>query len=107
MNETSVQTTVPGRNGGRLLAGGKVGHKGAGGRPPEWFKELCRDMIASPKARKAVTAILGDPDHPHFASMWKAVSERGYGKPEQKIETIHRHYREAVQEVRQGLRLVG
>jgi hypothetical protein len=105
-NETTSQTTfIPGKNGGRLRNGGT--NKGGPGRPPEWFKDLCREMIASPKARAAVKAILGNPDHPHFASMWKAVSERGYGKPEQKIETVHKHYREAIAEVRQGLRLVG
>jgi hypothetical protein len=81
--ENTVPNTVPGKNGGRLRVG-NPGNKG-GGRQPEWFKELCRDMIASPKARKSVTLILANPDHPHFASMWKAVSDRGYGKPEQPI----------------------
>lgn len=80
-----MEASVPGRNGGRLLPGGKHGHKGGSGRPPEWFKELCRDMVSSPKARAAVKAILADPKHPHFAAMWKAVSDRGYGKPEQPI----------------------
>ena len=104
--ENSVPNTVqPGKNGGRLRRG-NPGNKG-GGRLPDEYKAMCRAMVSSPKAQKAVEAILSNPDHPHFASMWKAVTERGYGKLEQKIDAVHRHYREAIEEVRQGLRLVG
>jgi hypothetical protein len=110
-DEISVEITVPRRNGGRLLkAGGKPGrHKGGAGRPPEWFKEICRDMVTSPKARAAAKAILEDSAHPQFSAMWKAVSERGYGKLEQTIEHVRKPYREAVDEMRKqaGLRLVG
>lgn len=37
-----MEATVPGRNGGRLLPGGKPGHKttGAGGRKPDKLREL-------------------------------------------------------------------
>lgn len=107
MSETiSVETSVPGKNGGRLLAGGKKGHKGGSGRPPEWFKAFCCQMITSPKARAAAKAVLENPNHTHYASMWKAVSERGYGKPEAKVDVVVKHYRAAIEEVRTGLRLV-
>ena len=41
--ETSVETSVPGRNGGRLLPGGKKGHKGGGGRPTHAIRQRCAD----------------------------------------------------------------
>jgi hypothetical protein len=83
--ESSVLPTVHGRNGGRLLAGGKKGHKGGGGRPPEEFRELCREMVSSPAALKGVKAILADTKHPHYVSLYKYLADRGYGKPEQPI----------------------
>ncbi len=76
--------TVPARNGGRLLPGGKKGNKG-GGRPPEEFKELCREFVSSAPARRSVKTILADDKHPHFASLWKYLADRGYGKAEQPI----------------------
>lgn len=105
--ENTVENFAPGKNGGRLRVG-NPGNKG-GGRQPEWFKELCRAMVSSPKARAAAKAILEDASHPQFASMWKAVSERGYGKLDQAITVTTKPYREAVDAVRQeaGLRLVG
>ena len=36
---------VPQPNGGALLAGGIVGHRGAGGRPPDAFRALARQLL--------------------------------------------------------------
>jgi len=36
----------PGRNGGRLLAGGVPGHRGAGGRPASKVRDACRKAFA-------------------------------------------------------------
>ncbi len=100
---SEIPSTMPGKNGGKLKRGGT--NAGAG-RPPQWFKDLNAKMICDPKVRKAVATILANPDHPHFAAMWKAVAERGYGKPESKVDVVVKHYREAIDEVRTGLRLV-
>lgn len=75
-------------NGAPLIPGNpgnSGGKKGRSGRTPEWFKEFCRDMISSPKARAAAKTVVENPGHPHYASMWKALSERGYGKPDQNL----------------------
>ena len=81
--------TIPGLNGGRLNAGGTPGNsggkKGRSGRRPEWLREFCDDLLASPKCKAQVKAILADKDHPAFATMWKAVAERAHGKADQNV----------------------
>ena len=61
---------------------GRGPKKGApnAGRPPDKHREWCQAMISKPSCEKAVKAVLADPKHPAFAAMWRAVSERGYGK---------------------------
>jgi hypothetical protein len=76
---------MPGRNGGMLRRGGG-NPKRNGGRPPNWLRQFCDDILASPKCMAEVKAILHDKSHPAFATMWKAVSERAHGKPEQQID---------------------
>jgi hypothetical protein len=61
------------------------GVKGRSGRKPDWLRQFCDDLLASPKCKAAVKAILADKDHPAFAAMWKAVGERGHGKPKQDV----------------------
>lgn len=80
-------TLIPQPNGrGALLSGGVVGNKGGTGRPPNWLKDWCDDLLADPKCQAQVEAVLQDKDHTAFASMWRAVSERAKGKPGQSIE---------------------
>jgi hypothetical protein len=79
----NVDNYVPGRNGGRLNRGGTKGNKG--GRPPEEFKALCRELVSNPAALKGVKAILADTKHPHYVSLYKYLADRGYGKAEQPI----------------------
>ena len=62
------------------------GVKGRSGRKPNWLREFCDDLLASPKCKQQVKEILNDKSHPAFATMWKAVSDRAHGKPEQPIE---------------------
>ena len=84
--ETSVPTSVmPGRFGGTLRRGGG-NPKRTGGRKPDWLREFCDSLLASTKTKAAVKAILADKDHPAFAAMWKAVGERGHGKPSQQVQ---------------------
>lgn len=72
---------VPQPHGGALLAGGVPGHPGAGGRPPDGFKALCRALASGERTVAEVQAILDDRDHPHFMAALKWASEHGYGRP--------------------------
>ena len=72
---------VPQPHGGALLAGGLPGHPGAGGRPPDEFKALCRQLASDERTVAAVQAILDDHEHPHFMAALKWASEHGYGRP--------------------------
>lgn len=76
---------IPGKNGGRLLPGGKPGNKG-GGRTPDEFKALCRALATRDATVAAVTAILSDPTHQHYMSALKWAAEHGYGKPKETVE---------------------
>ncbi|MDP1859505.1 MAG: hypothetical protein Q8K82_12590 [Gemmatimonadaceae bacterium] len=50
-SETLVETVVmPGRNGGTLRRGG-LNPKRNGGRPPDAFKELCRELASNATTR--------------------------------------------------------
>jgi len=88
-DKTAVKTAVSPLSGGRIPLGAHPantgGKKGRSGRRPNWLREFCDDLLASPKCKAEVKAILHDKQHPAFATMWKAVSERAHGKPEQQI----------------------
>lgn len=72
-------------HGGALLSGGIPGHPGTGGRPANWLKEFCDDLLADPKCKAEVRAVLKDRKHPAFSSMWAKVSDRAHGRPVQPI----------------------
>ncbi len=74
--------------GARVPGQGRGPKKGApnAGRPPDKFRDFCRELLATKDADAAVKAILNDESHPAYAAMWKAVSDRGYGKPTQAVE---------------------
>lgn len=67
---------------------GKGPAKGApnAGRPPDKFKELCRELASGQKTIEAVEAILEDQDHAQFMAALKWASEHGYGRPSQPLE---------------------
>lgn len=77
---------IPQPHGGALLSGGVPGNKGGTGRPPNWLKDWCDDLLANPEAKKQVEAILKDRDHSAYASMWKAVADRAHGKPRESVD---------------------
>lgn len=78
---------VPKHGRGKLLTGGKIGHNGKNaGRPPNWLKDWCDDILANPKHKTQVEKILADNSHPAFAVMWRAVADRAAGKPEQSVK---------------------
>lgn len=71
-----------GKYGGRLLTG-NPGNKGGTGRPPDKFKELCRELACS--GAEVAPKILKDVDHPAYLGALKWASEHGYGKPKETL----------------------
>jgi hypothetical protein len=61
------------------------GNKGGTGRPPNWLRDWCDDLLAKPENKEQVELILGDRDHAAYSQMWKAVADRAHGKPAQSI----------------------
>lgn len=75
-------------NGAAIIPGNpgnSGGKKGRSGPKPEWYREYCRGMITAPATRKAVKAILANPNHPHFPGIYKTVVEQGFGKAAQPV----------------------
>lgn len=80
---------VPQPHGGVLVAGaGRGPAKGApnAGRPPEAFKELCRQYACGALTDAGIGTILRNPDHPQYIVALRWVGEHGYGKPTQPVE---------------------
>lgn len=81
--KTPVKAKQP--HGGAILQGGNPGNSG-GGRLPDEFKRMCRELVTRDATWKAVQAILKDPEHSHYMSALKWASEHGYGKPTETVE---------------------
>lgn len=77
---------VPQPHGGALLSGGVPGHIGGGGRPPDEFKKLCRELATRDATIEAVKGILENPAHPAYLGALKWATENGYGKPKESVE---------------------
>lgn len=92
--KTTAPAKVPQPHGGALNAGGTPGNAG-GGRPPNWLKEWCDDLLADADCKKQVEAILKDKGHSAYAAMWRAVADRAHGKPTESVtvtgEVTHKH----------------
>lgn len=78
---------IPQANGrGALLAGGVPGNKGGTGRPPNWLKDWCEELLADETTKEQVRGILNDKAHPAFKAMWSEVASRAFGKPKESLE---------------------
>lgn len=71
---------------GALLSGGLEGNKGGTGRPPNWFKEFCEDLLASPDVKKQMEQVAKDKKHPQFSNLLKLIADRGVGPVPTKVE---------------------
>lgn len=71
---------------GALNSGGTPGNKGGTGRPPDQFKELCRELATAENTIKSIRAILKSRKDPQFMAALRWASEHGYGKPAQPLE---------------------
>lgn len=98
-----------GGNPQNLSKDGNPGHRGAGGRPPKWFKEQCAKIASRPESLKLVEDVLDGkplkvttvvmvengkmvkreglttPDVKDRLAALEWVSDRGFGKPTQPI----------------------
>lgn len=72
-------------HGGALYAGGVPGHRGGPGRPPNEFKRQMAALADRGAQVAAARGVLDNPDHPHWLSAWKFVTEQAYGRPSQPI----------------------
>lgn len=85
----SERKSAPGRpfvsGDPRAGRGPKKGAPNAG-RPRNEHVAWCQSLVSDPRSEEAVKAVLGDKNHPAFATMWKAVADRAYGKAPQSVE---------------------
>lgn len=67
---------------------GKGPEKGApnAGRPPDKFKELCRELATGEKTVAQIRLILKNKKDPQFMAALRWASEHGYGKPAQPVD---------------------
>lgn len=80
---------IPQPHGGAIIPGmGKGPAKGApnAGRPPDAFKELCRELATGEKTVAQLRLILKSKKDPQFMQALRWASEHGYGKPAQPLE---------------------
>lgn len=84
VERVGVGELVPQPHGGAIRRGGT--NKGGSGRPPDAFRQLCRELASRTKTVKSVLAILKNPDHVQFVAALRWATEHGYGKPVQPLE---------------------
>ena len=56
------------------------------GRPKNAYKKWCRRVLENPRTKRAVRSVLHDPESGAFATMYKELAARAYGKPEQPVK---------------------
>jgi hypothetical protein len=89
--ETSARTSValrPQLHGGALNTG-NPGNAG-GGRTPDAFKAMCRELVTREQTLAAVDEILRDKSHPLFMSALNWATNHGYGKAKESLEVSGR-----------------
>ena len=82
--EVMTRGTVPQAHGGALLPGGT----GAGGRPPNAFREECRRALEDADALGRIKAMIENAstrDRDRLTAM-EMLMDRAYGKPMQAVE---------------------
>jgi hypothetical protein len=71
-----------------LRGPGRGPAKGApnAGRPPDEFRAHMRALVSRADVTEALTEVLSDKRHPHFAKAFQMAAEFGYGKAAQSVE---------------------
>lgn len=57
------------------------------GRPPDAFKEMCRDIASRGAQALVAKRVMQNPKHPAFLSALRWATENGYGKAVQPLTT--------------------
>lgn len=79
-------TVIPRHGHGRLLSGGQPGHKGAGGRPQNAYKDWVRELLESDKVRAEVKRVMEDADHPAFNAVFGKLLVYVFGPPKPAVD---------------------
>lgn len=64
----------------------KPGKKGRSGRPSNEFRDWCAKVIRDKRTREQAEGAVRNPESRHYASMFKALAEFGYGRAVQRVE---------------------
>lgn len=96
------------KTGKGFLQVGNPGNKG-GGRHPDEFKAMCRELASSEAVRENVLKILDNPIlyQNLYVGALKWATEHGYGKPKESIDIEHSGEVTVKQEWSFGARKVG
>lgn len=70
------------------------GKPGRSGRKPEEFKRWCGEQLHDKRKRQAISQVLGNADHPHFAKMWIWIASYGADRPPEELTLTVRDRRE-------------
>ena len=86
--ETPVITPATGvlvkqDHGGAIMRGGT---NPGSGRPTNEFRHALRDILTMPEVHAAFMAIITDPSHNQFTSLWKSAAAYAYGRPPQTVK---------------------
>ncbi len=71
---------IPGKNGGKLLAGGKPGNKG-GGRTTNSLKAFLAELRGNPNAHAALQRAALDDTSRNFGNTWRLAADYDEEKP--------------------------
>jgi hypothetical protein len=58
--------------------GNSGGKEGRSGRRSLRFTNMVQKLLLNAGPRRALRKILRNPEHPHFATMWRALRDTGY-----------------------------
>jgi len=82
LGQKLAATVIPVHGNGRLLPGGQPGHRGAGGRPPNSYKDWVKELFESDEARTQIKRIIEDADHPAFSAVFGKLLVYVLGPPQ-------------------------
>lgn len=84
---------IPQPHGGALNARGTPGNRGGklGGRPPDAFKRMMRELASSPEAEARIRGAIKNKLSPDWLPALKFAAEHGYGRPNQPVSGTLTH----------------
>ena len=75
---------MPKHGRGKLLTGGKPGHKGGSGRPPKEWTQFCRDLVEDPEVQERTLATARSNERSQIGAVQLAASY-AVGKPVERM----------------------